>query len=95
MRERQTGSTWQFAGFIITDSDADALPGDPILLDSVPVGYVTSAGTGFRMMKRLALGYVRANTSSGVWSIRILGNDCPAAPAPLPFYDPGNARLKA
>ena len=94
-RQRRTGSTWQFAGFTIADSDADALPGDPILLDSVPVGYVTSAGTGFRMMQRLALGYVRANTPPGAWSIRILGNDCPAEPSPLPFYDPDNARLKA
>ena len=94
-RQRRTGSAWRFAGFTIADSDADALPGDPILLDSVPVGYVTSAGTGFRMMKRLALGYVRANTPPGAWSIRILGNDCPAAPSPLPFYDPDNARLKA
>ena len=92
---RQTRPAWRFAGFVIADSDADALPGDPILVDSVQVGYVTSAGTGFRMMKRLALGYVRSDTGPGPFSIRILGKDCPATLSPLPFYDPGNHRLKA
>lgn len=95
VRQRQTESTWRFTGFVIADSDADALPGDPILVDSVPAGHVTSAGTGFRTMKRLALGYVRSDAPPGNWSIRILGKDRPATLSPLPFYDPGNARLKA
>ena len=93
-RQRRTGSAWRFTGSIMAESNADALPGDPILLNSEPIGCVTSAGTGFRTMKRLVLGDVRNNAPAGAWSIRTFGNACPAPPSPLPFHDPTNSRLK-
>lgn len=90
-------AAWQFAGFIVDSPDADPLPSDPILLDGRVVGYVTSGGEGFRIGKRLALGYVEGGLAETgrVFDIEILGRKCAATVAKMPFYDPGNDRLKS
>ena len=70
--------------------------GDPILQNGRLVGYVTSGGFGFRLGKRLALGYVEAESPVGAsCEIEVLGERRPAQPTTLPFYDPDNTRLKS
>lgn len=88
---------WQFTGFVVEGGDADPLPGDPILRDGNVVGYVTSAGEGFRLGCRIALGYVERHIAQVGLNveIEILGKPCKATVAPTPFYDPGNERLKS
>ena len=77
--------------------DADPLPSDPIFRGSDWVGYVTSGGTGFRLNKRLALGYVKQglNRPGADFEVGILGERRKARAVPTPFYDPENARLRA
>ena len=81
---------------MIENDDADAHPSDPIFQDGKWVGYVTSACTGFRIGKRIALGYVkRADIEPDKsFSIEILGQHCRAEQAASPFYDPKNLKLK-
>ena len=88
---------WQFAGFIVESDDADPLPSDPILLDGKVVGYVTSGSEGFRIGKRLALGYVQNGLADHgkIFEIEILGKPCRAIVASTPFYDPDNQRLRS
>ena len=93
---RDQPAEWCFAGFEIEGGDADPLPSDPILLEGALAGYVTSGGTGFRLGKRLALGYLtaRAGAADGPFEIEILGRPCKALRVPTPFYDPENSRLR-
>ena len=94
LRQRESESTWRFAGFVIEGGDADPLPGDPILRDGTCVGHVTSGGTGFRLGERLALGYVMREhwEPDREFEIEILGERRRAIVSPLPFYDPENLR---
>ena len=87
---------WQFSGFVVESDDADPVASDPILCDGIVVGYVTSGGEGFRVGKRLALGYIKsAYAKSGqTFTIEILGNQCGAERVSLPIYDPANERLR-
>jgi dimethylglycine dehydrogenase len=96
IRQKETGPDWRFAGLIIEEGDADPLSGDPIFQGDRWVGYVTSGGTGFRLGKRLALGYLKEGPGDpGMpFEIEIFGERRRATASPTPFYDPENARLK-
>jgi len=97
--EAQAGkpSAWQYVGFIVDSADADPMPSDPILLDGKVAGYVTSATEGFRIGKRIALGYVEGGLAEQgkEFVIEVLGESCRAVVAPMPFYDPENFRLRS
>ncbi len=97
LRQREREPAWRFAGFVVEGGQADPLPSDPILQSGEPVGYVTSGGTGFRIGKRLALGYVKRNLGEegAVFEIQSLGERRRAILSPTPFYDPQNARLRS
>ena len=96
LRQHEIPSAWRFAGFVVEGGDADPLPSDPIFQSGRLVGYVTSGGTGFRLGKRLALGYLeRAKADpAGDFEIEILGERRRADLSPTPFYDPQNARVR-
>ncbi|MBC6405283.1 MAG: FAD-dependent oxidoreductase [Rhodospirillales bacterium] len=84
---------YHFTAFMLDGQGADALPSDPICRDGKPVGYVSSAGTGFRIGKRIALGYLTQEAAPGDrYDIEILGVPVKATVATLPFYDPENVR---
>jgi len=97
LKQQQYDTQWTFIHLHIEDGDADPLPGDPILLDDHCVGYVTSGGTGFRLNKCIALGYINASVSPDVdrFSVQILGRMRDARLVRGAFYDPVNARLKS
>ena len=97
LHQQTTVPEWRFVRLVIENSDADPLPGDPILIDDNRVGYVTSGGTGFRIGSSLALGYVNhsADLSASGLAIEILGTACPARYSEKAFYDPKNLRLLA
>ncbi len=87
---------YRFTGFVLDGHGADALSSDPICRDGQPVGYVSSGGTGFRIGKRIALGYLTVDARpSDVFDIEVLGEPVRATVAALPFYDPENLRLKS
>lgn len=96
-RQANTPPDWQFAGFVVESADADPLPSDPILMGGELVGYVTSATQGYRIGKRIALGYVQRELAEPgrELSIEVLGKPCRATITPMPFYDPDNQKLKA
>lgn len=84
-----------FTAFELDGDGADALPSDPILKDGRVIGYVSSAATGFRVGKRIALGYLNLSAAPGDRvEIEVFGQPVPATVRVAPFYDPENARLK-
>jgi dimethylglycine dehydrogenase len=97
LRQRESAAAWRFAGFVVAGGDADPLPSDPIFLEGEAIGYVTSGGSGFRLGKRLALGYLKrdAGDAGSQFEIEILGERRRATLSPTPFYDPDNARLRS
>ncbi len=88
---------WQFTGFVIEDIGADPLSSDPIYLNGEVVGYITSACEGFRIGKKVAIGYLKGGIAEigRQFQIKVLGEDCKATVVPTPFYDPENIRLKS
>jgi dimethylglycine dehydrogenase len=95
MEQRQRRADWVFAGFEVEGANADPLPGDPILTGGTLAGYVTSAGTGFRIGKRIAIGYLRREAAGAEdFVIEAFGHRCQARRVALPYYDPENAKLK-
>ena len=97
LEQLQQTPEWQFVKLIVDSRDADPLSGDPIYQDNNVVGYVTSGGTGFRINKCLALGYVStsANLNIDELKVLILGKLYAATVSPEAFYDPGNLKLKS
>ena len=95
--QRDLPADWMFVGFEIESDDADAMPSDPIRRDGQVVGYVTSAAYGYRLDKRIALGYISrgAGGPGDHFTIEILGRDCPAVCCSPHFYDPDNSRMRA
>lgn len=92
LEQAKTASEFHFTAFILDGDGADALSSDPICKDGKPVGYVSSGGTGFRIGKRIALGYLQGQVAQpgDTFEIEVLGLPVPATVATLPFYDPEN-----
>jgi len=95
LAQRDQQPDWRFIKLVVDSVDADPLAGDPILLNGECVGYVTSGGTGFRVGKCLALGYVstRIDAHATTFDIEILGESRCATLVGRAFYDPENTRL--
>ena len=87
---------YHFTAFELDGHGADALSSDPICLDGRPVGFVSSAATGFRIGKRIAFGYLTVPAEPGdSFELEILGQPVRATVAAAQFYDPDNERLRA
>ncbi|MEM7210091.1 MAG: FAD-dependent oxidoreductase [Pseudomonadota bacterium] len=88
---------WVFAGFEIQSPDADALPSDPIFCGGEWAGYITSATTGFRIGKRIAMAYLKREYADSTqnFTVSVLGQSCRAQRVAMPFYDPENNRSKS
>ena len=97
LKQSQSQSEWELFGFVIYGDDADAHASDPIFQNDKWVGFVTSACTGFRIGKRIALGYIKTAEiqSDQSYTIKILGEQYPAEQVSTPFYDPENQRLRS
>ena len=93
-RQRNSPGKWRFVQLSVQSDFADPLPGDPILLGEVVVGYVTSGSTGFRTGTVLALGYLQSEVAVNLNELRvsILGRSCPATICERAAYDPLNTR---
>ena len=96
LAQSEAAAEWKLVGFEVESGDADPSPSDPIFRDGEWAGYVSSACEGFRICKRIAMGYVMADKADtgGSFAIEVLGKPCPALLVPMPFYDPENSKLK-
>ena len=97
LKQSQSQPEWGLFGFVIDGDDADAHASDPIFQNGKWVGFVTSACTGFRIGKRIALGYVKTAEIQldQSFMIEILGKQCRAEHVATSFYDPENLRLRS
>ena len=87
---------YRFTAFELDGHGPDALASSSISCDGKSVGYVSSGATGFRIGKRIALGYLTVPAEPGdVFDIEILGQPVRATVTAAQFYDPDNERLRA
>ena len=96
-RQRRAAPAWTWIGLEIEGPTPDPMASDPIVKAGACIGYVTSAGRGFRTGKTLALGYVRAGSLAmgERCAVTVLGEDRAAMRHDPHVYDPDNARQKA
>lgn len=94
--------TKRFAGFVIEDPDAVLVGRETILRNGQPVGYLTSGGYGYSIGQSIGYGYVRNSggvsdefLTDGDYELVIALDQVPAKIGLKPFFDPGNARVKA
>ena len=83
---------------LVVDAGNCAIWGDEaIFLDGQLVGAVTSGGYGPHCEQHIALGYIEheAHTSSGQFSVEILGELRDAEFCEQPVYDPSGIRMRA
>jgi aminomethyltransferase len=70
--------------------------GDPILIDGIEVGRVTSGSYSPTQRRGVAMGYVEpAHAVAGLGvDVRLQGTDLPATISVMPLYDPGDVRTR-
>jgi len=92
----------RLAGFTLDDPAVVLVGRETILRNGETAGYLTSGGFGYTLNKPVGYGYVRnaAGVSddfllSGRYELVVAGDVFPATIGLQPFYDPGNARVKA
>jgi len=79
----------------VTASNADATGGEPIFMDGVGVGRVTSGAYGYSVGMSLALGYVSGAEPGDAVEVMVLGQPHRARILSEPPFDPEGARLRA
>ncbi|WP_343563628.1 GcvT family protein [Kiloniella sp. b19] len=93
--QSEAGQDYHFTKFELDGIGATPLSSDPICRNGQPVGYVSSGAIGFRIDRRIALGFLNIKAEAGeTFDIEILGEPVRATIVDAPFYDPQNDRLK-
>ncbi|KSV72319.1 FAD-dependent oxidoreductase [Ensifer sp. ENS08] len=97
VKEKADGGALRLRTFVLDARDADVIGDEPIYLDGVVRGWVTSGGYAHASGVSVAMGYVPkeiADRSDG-WSIELLGEILPARLQPHPLFDSNGQRMRA
>ncbi|MFD8913939.1 FAD-dependent oxidoreductase [Streptomyces sp. NPDC059575] len=80
---------------LLDDPAAVVLGKEPVHLDGVPAGYVTSAGYGYTLGRCVAYAWLPAGLAPGTGvHIEYFGEKLPATVAEEPLLDPGMSRIR-
>ncbi len=96
LAERENGGTLRLKAFRVDARNADVIGDEPIWLDGVVVGWVTSGGYAHGSDVSMAMGYVpkeHAGAESG-WEIELLGERLPANIQHAPVWDANASRMR-
>lgn len=101
-RQKSEGLKRRLAFFHLVDEEPILLHDEPICRDGEVIGRTTSAAYGYTIGASVAMGYLPATQgdwidwlSEGRFEIELAGVRHAATVSHQPFYDPGNARIKA
>ena len=79
---------------VLDDPHAWCLGNEPVLVDDIPCGRVTSGGFGYRVARSIAYAYLPAEAGVGTRvQVGVFGELVGAEVAREPLYDPGNDRV--
>ena len=95
--ERARGSAKRLVPILLDDPNAAPLGGEPILLNGVKAGYVTSANFGYSVGKSIAYGYLPAEQAlpGTRVAVRIFDHEVEGVVSTEPIFDPTGQRLRA
>ncbi|MBZ7922912.1 FAD-dependent oxidoreductase [Ensifer adhaerens] len=96
VQEKVEGGALRLRTFLLEAGDADVIGDEPIYLDGVVRGWVTSGGYAHTSDVSVAMGYVPkeiADRSDG-WAIELLGEILPARLQPNPLFDASGQRMR-
>jgi glycine cleavage system aminomethyltransferase T/glycine/D-amino acid oxidase-like deaminating enzyme len=80
---------------VLADRSTVCLGTEPVRVDGVPVGRVTSGGVGYRVGASIAYAYLPADVETGtVVEVGVFGRWEAATVTEEPLYDPGNTRVR-
>ncbi|HEV7321052.1 MAG TPA: FAD-dependent oxidoreductase [Ensifer sp.] len=96
VEEKKEGGALRLRTFLIEAKDADVIGDEPIYLDGVVRGWVTSGGYAHTSGVSVAMGYVPKEIADrdGGWSIELLGEILPARLQPNPLFDANGQRMR-
>ncbi len=97
IEERKAGLAKKLVPILLDDADAAPLGGEPILIDGVKVGYVTSANFGYSVGKSIAYGYLPAEQAvpGTRAAVRIFDREVEGTVTTEPIFDPKGERIRA
>nr|WP_249816332.1 glycine cleavage T C-terminal barrel domain-containing protein [Bradyrhizobium sp. 180] len=81
-----------------TDGDANPIGGEPMRINGIIQGRVTSAAFGFRVGRPVCLGYLKGELSELEGSkveVDVAGRRCPGRAMRAPAFDPEGIRLRS
>ena len=79
----------------VDDGRSVVLGSEPVFLDGLPAGYVTSAAFGYTVGRPLAYAWLPASATVGTRvEIEYFGRRIPATVADEPLVDPGMTRIR-
>ena len=80
---------------MLDDPATVCLGTEPVRVDGVPVGRITSGGVGYRVGASIAYGYLPSTVDVGAAvEVGVFGEWVPARVVPDPLFDPDNARVR-
>ena len=96
LAERRRGAVKKLVVLVIDADEIDANRDEPIFVDGVCVGFITSGGFAHAVGRSVALGYVPAvHAGAGTrLAVELLGTMTPATILGQPLYDPAGARMR-
>jgi dimethylglycine dehydrogenase len=86
---------WELLYAELHDDDIDIHGGEPVLLNSEPVGLTTSGGYGYTVGKSLGWLFVRKGTPHTGLSVQILNREIPVTIHSDALFDPQNLRPRS
>ncbi len=96
-KQRRQGSAQQLTALTVDCDHAPAHSGDPIFLNGIQVGSVTSGGYGHRVQKNIAFAYIEAEAAKygARIEVGILGQRYAGAVSPRCLFDRNNQRVRS
>jgi len=89
------GSGRRLCCLVLDDPGTVCLGTEPVRVDGVPVGRVTSGGVGYRVGASIAYGYLPSTVDVGTAvEVGVFGGWVPARVMAEPLFDPENARVR-
>jgi 4-methylaminobutanoate oxidase (formaldehyde-forming) len=102
LRQRTNGVTKRFAGFTVADPGVVLLGRETIRRDGERVGWLSSGGFGYTVVKPIGYGYVRHRDGvdreflqTGSYELEVAGDRVACRLHLRPLYDPDNLRVRA
>ncbi len=96
LAERARGLRKRLVAIVLDDPDASPLGGEPILVDGMAEGYVTSANFGYTVGASIVYGYLPAALAvqGRRASVRIFDREVGGVVSSEPQFDPKGERLR-